>query len=543
MHFRRLLFTTAAMMLTASLALAQPPYVTQWGSHGSAPGQFDLPWGIAVNPSTGEVYVADQNNNRVQVFDPNGAFLRQFGTQGSAPGQFDLPYGIAVDAAGDVYVTEMGNNRVQKLTSTGAPISMFGSLGSGNGQFNTPSGILVHSSGDIYVSDGLNHRIQHFSSAGAYLGKWGSFGSGSGQFRVPMGLAEDSNGAIYVADQGNGRVQRFSPGGSFQMQFGTRGSAIDQFAFPQDIAIDSQDHIYVTDMANYRVKQYDTLGALVVTWGSMGSGDGQFNWPLGIDVDANGDVYVSELDNSRVQRFGAGGCSGNCPPAALAPVQAYVDIVPGTYPNIIQPTSNAPVAVALLGGVNFNVNRIRTASITLNGRKPYLMAIGDVGTSLQQTDQCHMTDLGADGFDDVIFKFRTDDILTALPSWQEGETRMLTVSGTLDDGTPFAATDCVALRYQRADLSQTSISLDFSVAPRDPSRAGARIQYTVPEPARVSFTVYDVGGRRLSTLLDEWSPQGGHVLDWDSGALPSGVYFIRMDAGEKTVVRRIALQR
>jgi DNA-binding beta-propeller fold protein YncE len=537
MLLRKLLFVALATTLTASLAVAQPPYLTQWGGLGAGPGQFDLPWGVAVNSSNGEVYVADQNNHRVQVFTSGGVLLRQFGAPGAGAGQFNLPYGIAVDATGDVYVTEIGNSRVQKLSNTGTPISMFGSIGSGNGQFNTPSGILIHSSGEIYVSDGLNHRIQRFSAAGVFLGKWGSFGSGAGSFRVPMGIAENSSGAVYVADQGNHRVQKFSAAGAFQSQFGTRGMGDEQFSFPQGIGIDSQDHIYVADMANHRMKEYDGLGNWVVNWGSMGGGNGQFNWPLGFAVDADDNVYVSELDNSRVQKFGIPGT-----PQAVT-LTANIDILPESYPNIILPESRAPVTVALLGGFNFDVSGIRTASVTLNGCKPYRLAIGDLGTSTLHADGCHATTLGADGYDDVIFMFRTSDILTALPIWQEGETRLLTLNGTLDDGTAFAATDCVALRYV-PESSPTDIGeVELFVSVQAPAGGVTRIEYTLPERAQVKLAVYDISGRNVATLANEWSPRGGHTIDWNSNHLSSGVYFVRLNTGEQSFVRRISLSR
>jgi DNA-binding beta-propeller fold protein YncE len=537
MLLKKLLFTALATSLTVSLAIAQPPYITQWGSLGAGPGQFNLPWGVAVNQANGEVYVADQNNHRVQVFDANGAFLRQFGSLGAGPGQFNLPYGIAIDAAGDVYVTEIGNSRVQKLSSTGTPISSFGTLGSGNGQFNTPSGVLVHSSGDIYVSDGLNHRIQRFNAAGGFLGKWGTFGSGAGSFRVPMGLAENSTGHVFVADQGNHRVQRFSATGAFQMQFGTRGTTDEQFSFPQGIGIDSQDNVYVADMANYRMKQYDALGQWVVNWGSKGSGDGQFNWPLGVALDANDNVYVSELDNSRVQKFGFP------PPEPPLTLSAYLDALPGDYPNVIVPESDAVVSVAVLGGSDFDVSRIRTESVTLDGREPYLIQIGDVGTSYPRIDDCQSSTLPQDGYDDVIFQFRTDDVLTALPEWQDGETRLLNVTGTLNDGTAFAASDCVVLRYVPLASSDLGDDLELSMAIWTLTHAGARIEYTVPEPARVRLAAYDISGRRVADLLDEWTPAGRHAVEWDASRLPSGVYFVRLYAGEESIVRQVSLQR
>jgi DNA-binding beta-propeller fold protein YncE len=92
---------------------AQPPvYLTQWGSYGSGSGQFDAPIGVAVDAS-GNVYVADGNNHRIQKFTGNGSYLTQWGTQGTADGQFDGPFGVAVDASGNVFVSEYNNRRIQ----------------------------------------------------------------------------------------------------------------------------------------------------------------------------------------------------------------------------------------------------------------------------------------------------------------------------------------------------------------------------------------------------------------------------------------------
>jgi DNA-binding beta-propeller fold protein YncE len=538
MLLRKLLITAAALTLSASLAIAQPAFLTKWGSLGAANGQFNLPWGVAVSAATGNVFVADQNNHRVQVFDGDGGFLYAFGSFGSGAGQFDLPYGIALDAADNVYVTEIGNSRVQKLSSAGAPISSFGSLGSGNGLFNTPSGILIHSSGEIYVSDGLNHRIQRFSAAGAFLQKWGTFGSPAGAFRVPMGIAEDADGNLFVADQGNHRVQKFSPTGGYLLQFGTRGQSDLHFSFPQGVAIDGAGAVYVADMGNHRVKIYDTLGNWVVNFGSMGTGDGQFNFPLGIGVDADDNIFVAELDNSRVQKFGE---IPPLPPVAPAAVQVLLDVMPGTYPNVIEPSSTAPVTIALLGGEDFDIAQIRTATVRLHGMSPYLMAIGDVGVSFSQTDDCHMSMLSADGIDDVVFKFRVNDVLTAIPTWKEGETRLLTVSGELKDGTAFSATDCVSLKWTPSEASQSVEVVELGVRPQSPVRHTNVIEYAVPERSRVSLSVYDITGRRVATLIDDWVAEGRHQLDWNATGLASGVYFVRMNVGEQSVTRRVAL--
>src|SRR5688500_6012706 len=91
----------------ATLALGIPgahaaiTYQTEWGEQGSEPGQFDTPEGIGTSAS-GDVYVADTTNDRVQRFTSDGLFLNAWGTFGLADGRFNRPGGIAVDFAGNV---------------------------------------------------------------------------------------------------------------------------------------------------------------------------------------------------------------------------------------------------------------------------------------------------------------------------------------------------------------------------------------------------------------------------------------------------------
>ncbi|MBI4200532.1 MAG: 6-bladed beta-propeller, partial [Chloroflexi bacterium] len=75
---------------------------------------------VAVDAS-GNVYVADQENDRIQKFTSGGLFLAKWGSFGSGDGQFNEPRGVAVDAAGNVYVADYGNDRIQKFASGGAP--------------------------------------------------------------------------------------------------------------------------------------------------------------------------------------------------------------------------------------------------------------------------------------------------------------------------------------------------------------------------------------------------------------------------------------
>ena len=122
---------------------------------------------------------------------------------------FSDPSGVAVDSSGNVYVADSGNKRIQKFNSAGGFITKWGSSGSGDGQFSYPCGVAVDSSGNVYVADTSNQRIQKFNSSGGFITKWGSYGSGDGQFSNPYGVAVDSSGNVYVADSGNRRIQKF----------------------------------------------------------------------------------------------------------------------------------------------------------------------------------------------------------------------------------------------------------------------------------------------------------------------------------------------
>ncbi|TMB49822.1 MAG: hypothetical protein E6J56_22675 [Deltaproteobacteria bacterium] len=88
----------------------------QAGIAGIGDGQFNSPWGVAVDAS-GNVFVGDQQNARIQEFTNTGTFLTKWGSFGSGDGQFgsNSPTAVAVDASGDVFVADNGNNRVQKF--------------------------------------------------------------------------------------------------------------------------------------------------------------------------------------------------------------------------------------------------------------------------------------------------------------------------------------------------------------------------------------------------------------------------------------------
>jgi DNA-binding beta-propeller fold protein YncE len=110
--------TTSTLVTVTSTTIPTPSscgiFLSTWGSSGSGSGQFNQPTDVATDGS-GNVYVADAGNDRIQKFDARGTFLSTWGSHGSANGQFNQPTGVATDGSGNFYVADFTNNRVQKF--------------------------------------------------------------------------------------------------------------------------------------------------------------------------------------------------------------------------------------------------------------------------------------------------------------------------------------------------------------------------------------------------------------------------------------------
>ncbi len=283
-------------------------FLNKWGSEGTSDGQFKTPVGIAVNPSTGNVFVVEFDNERVQVFDSSGNFITKFGSHGGGNGQFNLPAGIAVNpSTGNVFVVERNNDRVQVFDSSGNFITKFGTGGTGDGQFLDPNSAAVNpSTGNVFVTDTGHNRVQVFDSSGNFITKFGTGGTGDGQFNAPVGIAVNpSTGNVFVVDFNNNRVQVFDSSGNFITKFGTGGTGDGQFDGPRGIAVNpSTGNVFVTDTGHNRVQVFDSSGNFITKFGTGGTGDGQFDGPRGIAVNpSTGNVYIADTGHNRVQVF------------------------------------------------------------------------------------------------------------------------------------------------------------------------------------------------------------------------------------------------
>lgn len=176
--------------------------------------------------------MVDRQNRRIQVFGPDGGFVRKW----SPSTEGGLWCAIAVDAANFTYLpsqTDTLHGYVNKFDVLGNRQALF----AGPGDLSNPYEAAADLDGNIYALDGAG-RILKLSPAGDHLLTIGSPGSGPGELRSPQGLPIDTlRGVLYVADTSNNRVQRFSVDGRHLGGWGTQGSDNGQFDRPTDVAV------------------------------------------------------------------------------------------------------------------------------------------------------------------------------------------------------------------------------------------------------------------------------------------------------------------
>ena len=158
------------------------------GKIGNGPLEFWYPNGIAVNKITGQVFIADFGNDRIQVLNPDLSFSYSFGNHGSKEGQLDLPLDVSVDDVRTVYVADSENNRIQFFTPEGKFLSMF--------MINRkrPWGVA-------YLERTLYITYDGYSGITMYTTSGECIGSIEGATVSPRHLAVDGAGYLYCCDK------------------------------------------------------------------------------------------------------------------------------------------------------------------------------------------------------------------------------------------------------------------------------------------------------------------------------------------------------
>jgi len=169
-----------------------------WSPLGLA---FDSSWNLFVTDLT-------DTKHRVMVFNPSGELVLEFGQSGQVEGSFSFPNDVAVDGSGQIFVADSNNMRIQGFSSQGTFIGGFSS--GGEEQVGFPRGIDIEGN-YLYVVDTFDHKVKVFDIEMGMepVFNFGRQGSGNGEFNFPNGLALDAKGRIYIADRENNCVRVF----------------------------------------------------------------------------------------------------------------------------------------------------------------------------------------------------------------------------------------------------------------------------------------------------------------------------------------------
>ncbi len=180
-------------------------YITRFTPKTDQPDFSWSPLSVAFDKK-GLMYVGDakKDQHRVLVFDTNGQLKLQFGKEGTGSGEFEFINGLAILGNGDIYVADSNNSRVQVFTKDGKFKSSIGK--DGKNVLGHPVALGFDDKGQLNISDTFGHCVMVYNTAGKFLFKYGAYGNGDGQFMFPMGLATYKN-TVYVVDREGKRIE------------------------------------------------------------------------------------------------------------------------------------------------------------------------------------------------------------------------------------------------------------------------------------------------------------------------------------------------
>jgi NHL repeat len=312
-----------AVALAGSLCWPALAVAVQFGSDGRGAGQFIEPFGIAVQRTTGDVYVLDSNNHRVERFSKDGAFELAWGwgvtdgrtpalqvcrrtcfpgLAGAGPGAMSFAEDVAVDndphspSYEDVYIADIGNHRIEKYSSTGRFLAAYGrgvnltaraahdraredrcpvkpndrcgagKPGSGPGEFEFPvEGHLLAVGGDgsLYVGD--RDRVEKLRPNGAFAAQIPLVptpAKAEGEGGGVSGLAVDSHGDLYAIRNGIAGVRDYGPTGQPIRVFDDKGEPAYAEGPTPVVALDGHGHVFVDEFVKgrHRIREYDQRG-------------------------------------------------------------------------------------------------------------------------------------------------------------------------------------------------------------------------------------------------------------------------------------------
>ena len=255
---------------------------------GKGMGQLYSPRGVTVDNKTGNIYVADTENNCVKVFDSTGKYLFKFGDNNDE-GKMDKPLSVAI-YGGRILISQ-GNDCILNYQLSGTFISKIGKYGNGELEFKFPFGLTIdESNGNIYVSDCNNNRIQIISQVFRFISQ---FGKDTLKYPRAVKLSKEY---IFVLDESNPCLHLFNYNHIRQKSVISRGKGM-QVINPWNFFIDQNNNILISDRDSNYIhifnKKFQMIHKISVS-----------PKPMGTTVDKRGRVIVvCQAENNCLQIF------------------------------------------------------------------------------------------------------------------------------------------------------------------------------------------------------------------------------------------------
>ena len=410
--------------------------LAKWGTKGTAPGQFTAVYGVAVGPGLDQngapaevVYTVD--GSRVQVFTKTGALIKVFATGFNQPRQIEVN-----KVTGDVYVVNARERRIDVFGKAGNPLFSFGSEGSGPGQFKgDPRGITLSRNGNIaFVTDDGNARIIAFSTTGTTRGKqlYAIGGGTSKAFIDPRGVDVTPDGLLLVADEWDYSLKEYSftsAGATLKRRlFGVRAPKTGANS-PRGVAVDAKGNLFVSDWWNQRIVRKDAATGAITTWGKRGiRGEVMslnFQWAVAVQP-GTGHVFVANRESHEIKVFNNTGSQ-----------QLFVwgsrNSQPGnfTFPQGLAFAPDGTLWVADSGNSRVQQFRVDVA----NKRATVLTALGSAGTGVGQFGMPTGISVDADGT-----VYVADTLNNRIQAYRNGSWSVVPVSGTRGFRVPWGVT-------------------------------------------------------------------------------------------------------
>ena len=393
--------------------------------------QLTFPYGVATD-ADGSFYIADTENHRIRKVDAEGIITTFAGTGEEGFGgdggpateaKLDWPSGVAIDAAGNVYIADQENERIRKVDTEGIITTFAGSGGynyrgeedgipATEARLNWPTGVAVGPNGHVYIADSYNNLIRKVDSEGiitTIAGTGRTFGffeepdeedvgdggaATSARLDWPIGVAVDADGNVYVADRGHHRIRKLTKTGTEYIittiagtgeegdedgdgDIGDGGPATAaQLNGPRGVAVGDDDYIYVADTGNNRIRQIGPDGVITTIAGSEDGGDGsamsaQLSVPRGVAVDADDNLYIADTGNNQIHKLDDEGI------VTVAGAGGLGDGGPATNARLLDPTGLAIDVDGTIYITDSGNNRVR--KVDVEGTITTLAGTGEEG--------------------------------------------------------------------------------------------------------------------------------------------------------------------